>query len=924
MASTRRVASFVIAGVFLALTLSACSAAAQQPGPSSRVAELADSAASMSLDPYIEVLQDPAGQLGIDEVSGSGMADRFAPVASTTWLADVAGQPPWVRFTVRNPLDHAAAYYVQVAAIAPTAVAFYAPDESAGTYRLVPSGASRPEMPLPLPSRSFVYPVTIPARGEVTYYIRPDNASVDLRMPLALWRPLAFEQTDKTQSAAWGALIGSLLATAVLSLLLSVGLRERSFLLLAAFAGAFALLTLASGSASMQLIRPDQPVLWGAVYQILVVATIVTFISFSDAFLALKAHLPAAHRLALFAIGVILASLLLAPLGLPRVASFFLVVIGTLAALGLIAAAVILWRQGSKSARYFLLAACVPILAGLVSNMARMGVGEWQPWFALGDAAMVLVLILLISLALVDNVDQLRRQTAESVRRRERYLDAIPVGIAVYDAQLMPVYVNNATATLIGMQGRLGNRSYTEARRVFPAFVAATDTLYPQAQLPMIRALNGEAAHADDFELEIGGARVALDAWAQPLLDADGKVEAVVSTFLDITARRKTEAELASYREHLEELVAQRTESERRQREVAEALQETSAALARSIDRQEVLSTILQELRRVFDYDGALVALVEDGDLVVREAAGRWEDVVERRAPLNDALPMIESLKAAHGRLWSDLAISAALVPPVAALPLMSGAEAIGLLAVVTTPPSPPDADTLRVLQAFADQATTAVINARLYQQAHLVAAAEERARLARDLHDAVTQTLCSAQLLAGTALRLWADAPPPARHPVELVRTMLVSAVAEMRLFLIELRPSALSLAPLDTLLTYALEAFGARTHVAVTSRLGATGPQPPEDVRIAVFRITQEALSNITRHARAQHVTVAYTARPGSLSLSIADDGCGFDPSTVDADHLGLEIMRERATATGLSLDIISAPYEGTRVVVRWGEQS
>ncbi len=924
MASTRRAILFVVAGLILALTLSARSAAAQGPGSSAAVADLAADADSMALDSYIEVLHDPSDQLSIDQVTDPAMADRFAPSTSTTWLASLVGRPPWVRFTVRNSSDQAVDYYVQVATTTPTEVEVYASDASHGSYRLLPTGTSRPDMLLPLPSRSFVYPVTVPARGEVTYYLRADDANVGVRMPLELWRPIAFERTDKIQSAAWGALVGSLLMTAALSLLLFVGLRERNYLLLAAFAASYAFLTLASGSASMQPIWPGQPLLWGVTYQALIAATIVTFIAFSDAFLALKTRLALAHRLAMLTIGITLASLLLTALDLGRAASFLLIVIGTLASLGAVAAAALLWRQGLAAGRYFVLATCVPLLAGFVANLTRLGVRAWEPWFAVGDATMVLVLILLISLALAENVNHLRRQTAQAARQLERYLDAIPVGVAVYDAQLMPVYVNNATSALIGRRDRLGTRSYGEAGQSFPTFVAGTNRFYPHDQLPIMRALKGEPAHADDLELEVGSARVALDAWSQPLLDADGKVEAVVSTFLDITARRKTEAELASYREHLEDLVARRTESERRQREVAVALQETSAALARSLDRQEVLSAILLELRRVADYDGALVALVENGELVVREAGGRWQDGVGHSTPMDDALPLTESLKTGVGRLWSELAISAELKAPVAALPLVSGDEAIGLLAVATTPPVHPDADTMRVLQAFADQAATAVTNARLYQQAQLVAAAEERARLARDLHDAVTQTLCSAQLLAGTALRLWADAPPSARHPVELLRTMLMSAVAEMRLFLLELRPSALTSAPLDSLLTYAVDAFSSRTRAVVTSRLETSGPQPPEDVRIAVFRIAQEALNNIAKHARAEHVTVAYDARPGSLSLSIADDGRGFDPTHVDADHLGLEIMRERARAAGLDLDIVSRPSEGTRVLVQWGEQS
>ncbi|MFN8498849.1 MAG: 7TM-DISM domain-containing protein [Anaerolineae bacterium] len=256
MASPRRLALIVIAGVLLALSASACSAPAQGQGPGRQPAELPLTAASMSLEPYIEALRDPDGQLTIDQVTDPALADRFALASSSTRLNDLTGRPAWVRFTVRNPSDRAADYYVQVATATPTAVDFYAPDPGSGIYSLLPPGASRPGMLLPLPSSSFVYPVTVPARGEVTYYLRPERANAGVRMPLELWRPLAFERTDKIQSAVWGALVGSLLMTAALSLFLFIGLRERNFLLLAAFAAAYALLTLASGSGSMQPIWP--------------------------------------------------------------------------------------------------------------------------------------------------------------------------------------------------------------------------------------------------------------------------------------------------------------------------------------------------------------------------------------------------------------------------------------------------------------------------------------------------------------------------------------------------------------------------------------------------------------------------------------------------------------------------------------------
>ncbi|MBN1890942.1 MAG: hypothetical protein JW850_23300 [Thermoflexales bacterium] len=207
-----------------------------------------------------------------------------------------------------------------------------------------------------------------------------------------------------------------------------------------------------------------------------------------------------------------------------------------------------------------------------------------------------------------------------------------------------------------------------------------------------------------------------------------------------------------------------------------------------------------------------------------------------------------------------------------------------------------------------------------LAQQAAGAAVAAERNRLARDLHDAVSQTLFSASLIADVLPRLWERHPDQARPRLEELRQLTRGALAEMRTLLIELRPATLTEAALGDLLKHLSEALTARARIPVILTVEGQEPELPPDVKIALYRIAQEALNNMARHSAASRSKVDLRFQAGQLQLAITDDGRGFDPDSVPPGHLGVSIMRERAESVGARLMIVSEPGKGTQVSVVW----
>jgi signal transduction histidine kinase len=199
------------------------------------------------------------------------------------------------------------------------------------------------------------------------------------------------------------------------------------------------------------------------------------------------------------------------------------------------------------------------------------------------------------------------------------------------------------------------------------------------------------------------------------------------------------------------------------------------------------------------------------------------------------------------------------------------------------------------------------------------LAAVEERHRLARDLHDGVKQNLFGANLATAAAINLVDSDPEAARVKMMEVREHNRRAQAEMQALLDELRPAGFSEREFPDALKEYLIAFGKQQGLKVEWKASGDASLPP-DRQQTLFRVAQEALTNVARHARAGRVTVELSATPEAVILRIEDDGRGFEPAAVQAGiTMGLRGMRERLSEVGGTLVIDSMPGAGTRLLIR-----
>ncbi|HEX7974347.1 MAG TPA: GAF domain-containing sensor histidine kinase [Anaerolineales bacterium] len=255
-----------------------------------------------------------------------------------------------------------------------------------------------------------------------------------------------------------------------------------------------------------------------------------------------------------------------------------------------------------------------------------------------------------------------------------------------------------------------------------------------------------------------------------------------------------------------------------------------------------------------------------------------------------------------------------------ASIPLYAHGRQLGVLNVASADWRELSPEDLRLLYTVGDLLSIAIERARLFARSAEFGAAEERNRLAREIHDTL------AQGLAGIALQLeTADALLESGDDIDRSRRAVQQALALSRSNLEEARRSVLDLraAPLEgRSLAAALQALAADTSekegLLVTCEItGGTRPLPAR-LEAGLYRIAQEALSNIVQHAQARHAALRLASRPGLVRLTIADDGQGFDPAEIPAGRFGLVGLNERARLLGGSLQILSSPGAGARIEV------
>lgn len=396
--------------------------------------------------------------------------------------------------------------------------------------------------------------------------------------------------------------------------------------------------------------------------------------------------------------------------------------------------------------------------------------------------------------------------------------------------------------------------------------------------------------------------------------------------------------EIAQVNALLEQRVRERT------REL-ETLLDISYDISSTLELQPLLNLILKQLREVVDYTTAAVFLLdedgghlnrlhflsataEQGQVDAQPSGPRavhdlkhHQEVIARRTPvlIPDVRADTDLARAYRQTATSDSDHEPNRTATWMGIPLMVRDRVIGLLTFEHQKPHHYESRDAKLALAFAGQAAIAIENARLYGQAQSLAVLQERHRMARELHDSVSQALYGIGLGSLTARRLLEQGEVDrVQEPLSYVHALAQAALAEMRALIFELRPESLEQEGLVAALEKQAAALQARNNLIVETDLGRE-PQVPLPIKEALYRVAQEAMHNVVKHAEADQVALRLISNGENLTLVIHDDGRGFDPHQEFPGHLGLRSMRERAEQIGGVLTVDSAPGRGAEIRAR-----
>jgi signal transduction histidine kinase/DNA-binding NarL/FixJ family response regulator len=393
---------------------------------------------------------------------------------------------------------------------------------------------------------------------------------------------------------------------------------------------------------------------------------------------------------------------------------------------------------------------------------------------------------------------------------------------------------------------------------------------------------------------------------------------------LEITERERAEAALQQAHDELEQRIAERT------RELA-TLYDVTAVASESLNLQVTLERALERVLETLQCPAGAIHLLDKAGEVLHLAVQRGipPDLVAQLGTLPvDSGPVGCMLEQGEPVVVADLATDPR-VPQAASLsgfhvyvgaPIRARGRALGVFSIFGAADQQFSVEDVALLTSIADHVGVAVENAQLRQQAEQAAALQERERLARELHDSVTQSLFSLTLFTEAARGLARNGElDQIEQPLSEVDTIAHQALKDMRLLLYELRPSALEEEGLVGALRRRLDAVEKR--VGIEGRVLTDGLiELPAVVEEGLYHIAQEALNNALKHAAATSVTVHIHTEDKHVILEVIDNGVGFDPDVVsDQGGMGLTNMRERVEKLGGTLTIFAQPGQGTRIQVK-----
>jgi signal transduction histidine kinase len=362
------------------------------------------------------------------------------------------------------------------------------------------------------------------------------------------------------------------------------------------------------------------------------------------------------------------------------------------------------------------------------------------------------------------------------------------------------------------------------------------------------------------------------------------------------------------------------------------SLDEATRGIAGVLSLDEVLQVIVDRVRQLVRARYAALGIVDDEGRIERFiTSGLTAEERARIGPLPEGHGLL-GLIIREGRTYRIAEIAdhpdSSGFPPnhppmhsFLGVPVTAKGRPVGNLYLTDKEDAPEfhDGDE-RLVELFALHAGIAIDNARLHAQVQRLAVVEERDRIGRDLHDGIIQSLYAVALSLEDVPDLIDEDRTVALTRIDRAIDSLNVAIRDIRNFIFGLQPEALEWSDLGAGLTALVDEFRLTTIIDIELQVDDGAIEVARDTRRQVVHIVRGALSNAARHAGATHVVVALRVGPDGLSVSVSDDGRGFDPANAGgAGHFGLANMTSRAASIGAELTIDSAPGSGTRIIVR-----
>ncbi|WP_425335102.1 AAA family ATPase [Nostoc punctiforme] len=556
---------------------------------------------------------------------------------------------------------------------------------------------------------------------------------------------------------------------------------------------------------------------------------------------------------------------------------------------------------------------CLPLLnqsklIGVLYLENQLATGAFTP-----EQSQILSLLSTQAAIAIENA-KLYAKLRASESRMTQFLEAVPVGIGIVNAEGSPYYANQRGIQLMG-KGIDPAVPAAQISEAYQFYVTGTNQIYPTEKLPVMRALSGERTTADDMEIRQNNATIPIEVWGTPVFDEQGKVAYAIVAFQDITQRKQAQKLLADYNQTLEQQITERTlllwqEIEERQR-VENALRQSEEQRRLTMDFTHIGSCNWNIAENKVDWNDNYARLLGLIPGEVESSYQAWRDRVYPE-DIHRVEQAITTALATH----TDFEAEYRVIHPDGSIHWLVG-RGRGIYDIARQP-----VRMLGIILDITEQRNAALRERKRAQQASIL---EERNRMAREIHDTLAQSFTGILLQVRAAEQVLADDPEATQVHLEMIEELARAGLAGTRRSVSALRPRLLEEGNLESALHRIVAQMRSTTDTALICETQGIAYSLPTEVENNLLRIGQEALTNAIKYACAGEIRVELVYKETQCILRIKDNGRGFGVGSIPlSGGFGLLGMSERAERISAQLTIQSQPGQGTEIIVTINRES